>query len=176
MDRNSDDFPGGSESGSSRSGSSAGSYGHGADVSGTSGFAASGSNESGSGLGDRAKHFADTARDRLADVGATMREQAGSAKNRLADALDAGADRLRSSVAEPAGATAAGDVALSGDHRLRDASGKIAGGIHSTANWLRSTDLDQLRGGVERQVREHPARTLLIAVGIGYLLGKAIRR
>jgi ElaB/YqjD/DUF883 family membrane-anchored ribosome-binding protein len=175
MDRNSDDFPGGSESGSSRPGSSGGSYGHGADVSGTGGFAASGSSESG-GLGDRAKHFADTARDRLADVGATVREQAGSAKNRLADALDASADRLRSSVAGEAGATAAGDVALSGDHRLRDASGKIAGGIHSTANWLRSTDLDNLRVGVERQVREHPARTLLIAVGIGYLLGKAIRR
>jgi hypothetical protein len=29
---------------------------------------------------------------------------------------------------------------------------------------------------LEEQVRTNPARTLLIALGVGYLLGKAIRR
>jgi len=28
---------------------------------------------------------------------------------------------------------------------------------------------------MEREVKEHPGRTLLIAVGLGYLIGKAFR-
>jgi hypothetical protein len=29
---------------------------------------------------------------------------------------------------------------------------------------------------VERQVKDHPGRTLLVALGVGYLLGKAFRK
>jgi len=32
-----------------------------------------------------------------------------------------------------------------------------------------------MKSGIERQVKDHPGRTLAIAVGVGYLLGKAIR-
>jgi len=48
--------------------------------------------------------------------------------------------------------------------------------MQSSADWLRDADLDGLKTGIERQVKEHPGRTLLIAVGIGYLLGKALRK
>jgi hypothetical protein len=48
--------------------------------------------------------------------------------------------------------------------------------MQATADWLRDADIDNLREGVERQVKEHPGRTLLVAVGLGYLLGKAFRR
>ena len=48
--------------------------------------------------------------------------------------------------------------------------------MQSTADWLRDADLDGMREGVERQVKEHPGRSLLIAVGLGYLLGKAFRK
>jgi len=48
--------------------------------------------------------------------------------------------------------------------------------MQATADWLRDADLDSLRTGVERQVKEHPGRTLLFAVGLGYLLGKAFRK
>jgi len=53
---------------------------------------------------------------------------------------------------------------------------RVAGGMQATADWLRDADLDSMRVGVERQVKEHPGRTLLIAVGLGYLLGKAFRK
>ena len=53
---------------------------------------------------------------------------------------------------------------------------QVAGGMQATADWLREADLDTMRAGVERQVKEHPGRTLLIAVGLGYLLGKAFRK
>jgi hypothetical protein len=48
--------------------------------------------------------------------------------------------------------------------------------MQATADWLRDADLDNLRSGLERQVKEHPGRTLLLAVGLGYLVGKAFRK
>jgi hypothetical protein len=52
----------------------------------------------------------------------------------------------------------------------------LAAGIQSSAEWLRDADLDKLKHGVEKQVKEHPARSLLVALGAGYLIGKALRR
>jgi hypothetical protein len=106
------------------------------------------------------------------------RQKAGDLKSTLADKLDAGAERLRqrSRSGSYAGSTGAGTVPLEGDGQMNAAADKLAGGLHNTAAWLRDTDLDSLRTDVERQVREHPGRTLLIAAGIGYLLGKAFRR
>ena len=53
---------------------------------------------------------------------------------------------------------------------------RVAGGMDATADWLRDADLDGLRASIETQVKEHPGRTLLIAAGVGYLLGKALRK
>ena len=64
---------------------------------------------------------------------------------------------------------------VSGDG-VSQVTDKVAGGMQATADWLRDADLDGMRSGVERQVKEHPGRTLLIAVGLGYLLGKAFRK
>jgi hypothetical protein len=50
---------------------------------------------------------------------------------------------------------------------------RIAGGLQGTADFLREGDL---QASVEKQVREHPARTLLVAAGLGYLIGKALKK
>jgi hypothetical protein len=167
-----------------------GSAGYGAGAGGATGSstAATGGAGVGTGVGtestglkDRARDVAGTAKDKLADVGATVREQAGTAKNKLADALEAGADKLRqrNASSQLAGATTTAgttDVAVTGDNRVSQVTDKVAGGMQATADWLRDADLDSLRDGVERQVKEHPGRTLLIALGLGYLLGKAFRK
>ena len=54
-------------------------------------------------------------------------------------------------------------------------SDRVAGGMEKSAEWLRDADIDSLKSGIEHQVKEHPGRTLLIAVGVGYLLGRAFR-
>lgn len=162
----------------------AGDFGGASGVGGSSGsFGATGST-AGSDLGgaggiaDRAKDAAGGAKERLSDVGSTVRERAGQAKNSLADALEAGADRLRNrSGQQLAGTTGYGDASVTTDGgRVAELGERVAGGLQSSANWLREADLDGLRQGVERQVRDNPGRTLLIAVGLGYLLGKAFRR
>jgi hypothetical protein len=52
-------------------------------------------------------------------------------------------------------------------------AGPAADAMEKTADFLRNGDL---RDALEEQVRTNPARTLLIALGVGYLLGKAVRR
>jgi len=127
-------------------------------------------------LKDRAKNALGSATERLADVGSTVREKAGSMKNKVANALESGAGRLRgSSSGTLAGATTAGSTSLEGDGRLAQVSDRVAGGMQATADWLRDADIEGLKTGIERQVKEHPGRTLLIAAGLGYLIGRAFR-
>jgi hypothetical protein len=77
----------------------------------------------------------------------------------------------------PAGAAVGGtSTAVTQDSSLVVVTDTLASGMQSSADWLRDADLDKLKQGVEQQVKEHPARTLLVALGAGYLIGKALRR
>lgn len=148
--------------------------------SGTSGSLGASSNTSNDdqSLADRARDLAGSAQDRLADVGSSVRDRAGNMKDSLADALESGADKLRSRAhsGELAGATDGGSTAIANDGRMTQVADRVAGGMEATSAWLRDADLDGLRETVETQVKEHPGRTLLIAAGLGYLLGKAMRK
>ena len=48
--------------------------------------------------------------------------------------------------------------------------------VQAGTEWLKDRDVQQVKQTLEVQVREHPVRTLLVALGAGYLLGKALRR
>src|SRR5262245_40629755 len=186
MERN--DFPGGNRPQGS-TGEPAGGLGNTGNTSGTQGYAAGASGTTagttgseGTAFSDRAREFAGTAQEKLADVGSTVRERAATMKDSLADALESGADKLRNrlhntqpSGGQLAGATSAGAVTTTDGGKLTVAGDRVASGMQASADWLRDADLDSLKTGVERQVKEHPGRTLLIAVGLGYLLGKAFR-
>jgi len=198
MERNADGYTGGSSSGAGAAGSTGG-YGNSGDISGSAGYGAgtggssagtsggssygssSGGSTSGgsdaSGIADRARDIAGNAKDKLADVGSSVRSGAGNAKDKLADALETGANKLRQrgGQGQLSASTGSADVNVSGDG-VSQVSDRLAGGMQATADWLRDADIDSMRAGVERQVKEHPGRTLLIAVGLGYLLGKAFRK
>lgn len=45
-----------------------------------------------------------------------------------------------------------------------------------TSRLIDNIDVDDLTRRLEEQVREHPTRTLLVAVGAGFLLGRAAKR
>jgi len=143
-------------------------------------YAGTASSDQAPGIRDRAKSAFGTAGEKLADVGSGAREKVGSAKDKLANALESGAERLRQrtagsdSGASLAGATTSGTTAM-GDGRVAQVSDRVAGGMEATADWLRQADVEGLKTGIEAQVKEHPGRTLLIALGLGYLIGRAFR-
>jgi hypothetical protein len=192
MERNADGYTGGG-SGGGAAGSTGGGYGNSGDLTGSAAYGAGagagtgsagaggsslgGSSGESGGVTDRARDLAGNAKDKLADVGSGVREGAGNAKNKLADALESGADKLRQrgGSGQLSGSTSSANVTVSGDG-VGQVAERVAGGMQATADWLRDADLDGMRVGIERQVKEHPGRTLLFAVGVGYLLGKAFRK
>jgi len=103
------------------------------------------------------------------------KEKARELQSTLADRLDAGAEKLRlrnqnATLSTASGAGSSVDVAS--DDRMAQVNDSVARGMHKSADWLRNGDL---KADIERQVRDNPGRTLLIALGVGYLLGKAFR-
>jgi hypothetical protein len=108
-------------------------------------------------------------------------------RDRAGDALRHGAERsLKTGFARFADRlddTAARIERLADDQLQGSGTRRRAGEVaHSSAGWLedaadylRSSDLDRLRQDVERQVREKPLQSLLLAVTAGWVLGKIMR-
>ena len=103
-----------------------------------------------------------------------VKDKARELQSTLADRLDSGAEKLRqrSQRATLAGATGTADVDVASPERMTQVQDSVARGMHKSADWLRNGDL---KADIEKQVRDNPGRTLLIALGVGYLLGKAFR-
>jgi hypothetical protein len=107
-----------------------------------------------------------------AEESATVRERALQMKTQLADKLETGAGRLR----QRATNTRKIDNAIATTkQRVAETSDRVASGMERSADWLRSANVESFQRGLERQVRENPGRTLLIAGAIGYLLGRAFK-
>ncbi|AHG89608.1 hypothetical protein J421_2071 [Gemmatirosa kalamazoonensis] len=175
-------------------GSDLGGYGESSGFAGTSSDVNtglnSGLNSGGSGaatgVADRVDQARSTATNALNNAREMAGERLGQAKEKatqlkatLADKLEAGASSLRQqaqgggqqfAAAGANGGTASG---LMSNDQIQRLAGPAADAMERTADFLRNGDLKET---LEEQVRTNPARTLLIALGVGYLLGKAIRR
>jgi ElaB/YqjD/DUF883 family membrane-anchored ribosome-binding protein len=103
---------------------------------------------------------------------ASVRERAVHMKAQLADKLESGAGRLRQ---RGASTRKIDDAIATTKQRVADTSDRLATGMERSADWLRNANMESFQQGLERQVREKPGRTLLIAGVIGYLLGRAFK-
>ena len=113
--------------------------------------------------------------DRVKSVASSVKGRAAAIPSMLADGLEAGAEALRQRRASP-GVSDGSALAITNDPGISAVTDSLATGMQSSAEWLRDADMEKLKQGVERQVKEHPARSLLVALGAGYLIGKALRR
>ena len=113
---------------------------------------------------------------RVKSVATSVRQKASTIPAMLADGLEAGADALRHRRPSSHATTPGTSVAVASDSNIDVVTDTLATGMQSSAEWLRDADLDKLKSGVEKQVKEHPARSLLVALGAGYLIGKILRR
>ena len=180
MERNADDtFGSTGQQGTGTGGtnsfgtSGAGMAGGGAPVGGYS----SGTSQSDMGgqTGNDVSNRAEQAKEKVQDKLGQVKDKARDLQASLADRLDSGADKLRQRTqnATLAGATGTGGSAgLMSDERVANVQDSVARGMSKSADWLRNGDM---KADIEKQVRENPGRTLLIALGVGYVLGKAFR-
>jgi hypothetical protein len=110
--------------------------------------------------------------DKVEESQASVRDRAVQMKTQLADKLETGAGRLR----QRATNTSKIDNAIATTkQRVLETSDRVATGMERSADWLRNTNVTSFQQGLERQVRDNPGRTLLIAGAIGYLLGRAFK-
>jgi ElaB/YqjD/DUF883 family membrane-anchored ribosome-binding protein len=128
-------------------------------------------------LGDQAKKTADAVRH---DVQRVASEKAAEVRDRVEKgvdrSLDRAADRLEGasrSLHETA------DRNLAGAGGVRGTAGRwaheVADAGESAADYLRNTEVHEVTNSLERQVRERPLQTLLIAAAAGWLVGKILR-
>jgi hypothetical protein len=112
----------------------------------------------------------------MKSVATSVKQKASTIPAMLADGLEAGAEALRQRRPSPNTTTPGTSVAVASDSSIDAVTDTLATGMQSSADWIRDADIDKLKSGVEKQVKEHPARSLLVALGAGYLIGKILRR
>lgn len=110
--------------------------------------------------------------DRLESSAGSIGERAVQLKAQLADKLESGAEKLRERSTDTAKID---DAIATAKSQVADAGDRVASGMEKSAEWLRDANMSSIKQGLERQVKENPGRTLLIAGAIGYLLGRAFK-
>ena len=100
----------------------------------------------------------------------SVRGVTGNVQATLADTLDAGAEALRDRL-ETKSPNATGLR-----NRLGAAGDAVAERLEGTALWLRENDITDLRDLLDTQLKQHPGRTALVALGLGILIGRSSRR
>jgi ElaB/YqjD/DUF883 family membrane-anchored ribosome-binding protein len=100
-------------------------------------------------------------------------------RERAGEAADAGRTRLAGKLEEFGGRLAergrearehGGVQARAGDAAIR-----ASGALDSSAEYLRSHDMEDMRDDIERQIRERPLMSVGVALGAGFLLARMLR-
>jgi len=123
----------------------------------------SGLPESPSTVGDKIADAASQVKDRASELGRSAIQKVDESRSSTADTLKSTADSLRS------GAQNSGQA-------ISDVANKTAEKIESTANYIRDHDFRGMLVDIEHVVRRNPTPALIGAIGLGFLLGAAVRR
>jgi len=122
---------------------------------------------------DKVKQTADDLRSKdpseiVSDARAKAAEVGDAAASKVDSAMTATGEQmstLAQTVREKAPEGKAGEVAA-----------KAADALDRGGEYLQTADLHMVRTDLERVIREHPIESLLVGVGIGYLVARATRR
>jgi len=53
---------------------------------------------------------------------------------------------------------------------------KTANALHSSANYLKQADFDQMQSDLRTTIKRNPERSLLVSLGVGILIGAILRK
>lgn len=128
-------------------------------------FGSSGDSPAGGGNADTTEQL----KARAASIGAKVEDRVDEGMQRAAAGLEDAAKRLHSK--------AGFDAPGSDDARAKAgrAAHSTADTMESVARYLRDNDTAGLQRDLERQVRDNPLQTLLVAVAAGWVVGKILR-
>jgi hypothetical protein len=115
-------------------------------------------------------------RDKIVDVTSKVKEKAGQVAETVSDTVDKtrvhaadGLDQAAATLHEKAGDIAGGPKVTSAAHTIAD-------GMESVAGYLRETNFEDMKESALQTCRKYPVQTLIGALAVGFLVGRAIRR
>lgn len=115
--------------------------------------------ERAAGIGSKIKDTASQIKDKASQLGSTVSQTVDRQRETAAKGLDRAASTLHGG----------GDSAAKVVHGL-------AGGMESTASYLREHSLGDMTGDVMGVCRKYPVQAMISAAVIGFVVGRAIRR
>ena len=118
---------------------------------------------------DKAHDTIDAARDKAADLA----DQAQKVGSQVADKADAATTTVGEKMTDVA-QTIREKAPTSGP--VADAADTAAETLERAGSYLREQDLSDIRADLEGLIRRHPIESLLIGLGVGYLLARSMRR
>jgi len=120
-----------------------------------------------SGLNDVKEKVSDMTskvKDKAGQMAGTVSEKLGQQRENAAETLD----RAASTIHDKADS-------VPGGPRVTNLTHSIAGGMESTASYLRDHDFDDMGKDVINICRRYPAQSLVAALAVGFLLGRSRR-
>jgi methyl-accepting chemotaxis protein len=118
---------------------------------------------------DKAHDTIDAARDKAADLA----DQAQRVGAQVADKADAATSTVGEKMTDVA-QTIREKAPISGP--VADAADTAAETLERAGTYLREQDLSDIRADLEGLIRRHPIESLLVGLGVGYLLARSMRR
>lgn len=108
------------------------------------------------------------AQEKIGELGQKAGDRLNQGMRQAADRIDTAAQRLDQLANERLGNQGA-------QARVGDTAHALADSMQSVASYLRDNDAQALRADLERQMRERPLQTLLVAASAGWIVGKILR-
>ncbi len=125
--------------------------------------------------------FGDTTANDRSNVGGTLSETASQVKDKVsdigrkaADTVDDNRASAASGLEKAASALHENAERLPGGERVGDLARATADRLSSTADYVRSHDMNRMMSDVESLVRKNPGPALAAAAFVGFLVGRAM--
>lgn len=121
---------------------------------------------------DQAKDLASNARDKAADLADTARDKA----SELADTASDKADSAMTATGTQMQSLAQTVREKAPEGTVGEYANQAADALDKGGRYLQDADLDTVRSDLETIIRQHPIESLLVGLGVGFLLARATRR
>ncbi len=107
---------------------------------------------------------ATTAKQKMSDAGRQATDRIDEKRGPAADALESAASTIHEKAED-----------LPGGETVKSVAHSAAEKLESTAGYIREHDVKAMFSDVEEIVRRNPGPSLLVAVAVGFLIGRAFR-
>lgn len=125
---------------------------------------------------EKATQVAGQAKEQASQAVGTAMEKAGQVADQATTQVDAGMDKAAGGLDKAADMLRQRSESMGGQGtQVQSIAGTAAVQLEKGAQYLKDKDTDQIVADLEAMVRQKPTQTLLVAVGVGFLLSKVVR-